>query len=326
MSALRLLRQLGVFVVVLLLADAAVRSYAHRHFLTPLKLERAIAAGDRCLVFSGGSDLQSALDVPLIAAAWHGARPACFADLSLGGTTPDVRFMALRRYLETPRRPSSLVVGFKGHDIADERELNPGHYFGNDASVFEWGRFSDLATYYPELSVTALDNTVRFGLLRLTAIGAHRQAAWIKLDMLEQSLGLVPRKTLNALGNVEAFRELEMESRSAALARRGQSRGAEFRLGTWSRRLVELAAAAGAQVSFVRLPGTSAAERAYFVDAAHERSFDDMMGRLARVHGGDYVNLAHAAWMNDALLVDGLHYAPSAARHISEALAQTLGH
>jgi len=322
----RLLRELAVVAVAFALVDGAVRHYARTHFVAPRKLAAALAAGDGCVVFSGGSDLQSALDVPLVAARWRGERPRCIADLSLGGTTPDVRFMAFRRYLEGPRRPATLVVGFKGHDLADERELDPGHYLGSDAAVYEWGRFSDLPAYYPTLSMKAVDNAVRFALMKATAIGAHRQAAWIKLDALEQRLGLVPKKEMNALGNVEAFRELEQEARSAALARRDQASGAGFRLAVWSSRLIDAAQAAGARVSFVRLPGTAASERAYFADAAHERRFDDFMAALAREHGGVYLELAHAPWMNDALLVDGLHYAPRAAELISEALANDLGH
>lgn len=324
-SLRRLLRQLAVFVGVLALFDLSVRRYVHRHFLTPRKLDAAIAAGDHCLVFSGGSDMQSALDVRLIASEWRGTRPDCFADLSLGGTTPDVRFMAFRRYLEASRRPAALVVGFKGHDIADERELDPGHYLGGDAVVYEWGHFADFAAYYPELTVTAADNAVRFALMSVTAVGANRQAAWIRLDQFEQALGIIPKKQTNSFGNVEAFRELEAEARAAALARHAQRGGAGFHLAVWAERLVDTAHAAGARVSFVRLPGTSASERAYFADAAHEHAFDELMSGLARDHGGKYVNLSHVPWMDDSLLVDGLHYGPSASRRLSEELAQELG-
>jgi hypothetical protein len=277
------------------------------------------------MAFSGGSDMESALDAGALRASMQEQAPRCVADLTFGGTSPDTRFMAFRRYVQAGRRPATLVLGFRGYDIAKDYPPSPGRYVGNDAAVYAWGSLADFETYYPRLSFSAADNALRFLLFQATAIGAQRQVFWQKLDLLEQRLGLIPKKATNALGNVEAFKELEADLRAQALTQHDAEHRAGFRLGVWPARLVATARAAGVrQVAFVRLPGSVASERADFPDAAREREFDAFMSALAREQGGTYVNLAHEAWMNDGLLIDALHYSPDGARLVSTAIGRAL--
>lgn len=322
--ARRLVRQLVAFVVLFGLIDTGIRWYARTHFITSRKVTTAVAAGDGCLAFSGGSDMQSALQLPTLEQSLGPGGP-CVADLALGGTSPDVRFMAFREYLAAPRRPSALVIGFKGHDVIDERDYAPGHYVGNDAAGYVWGSLADFSTYYPTLSFSALDNAFRFLLFQLTALGANRQTLWVRVDLLEQKLGLKPKLVTNELGNVQAFLEIEAEMRAAALANHEQRDPATYHLAVWHARLVEAARSAGVtRISFVQLPSSSAFERALFPDASRRRAFDDFMTRTADKYGGKFVDLTHEPWVEDSLLVDGLHYSPRGAALISEAIGRAL--
>jgi hypothetical protein len=325
-SAWRLVRQVLVCVVLIAAVDQSLRAYARGHFIPTRKLAAAVGAGEACVVFSGGSDMQSALEVATVERFWQGAKPPCLADLALGGTSPDVRFMAFREYVNAPRRPSGLVMGFKGHDVMDERNLSPGYHLGNDATVYEWGTLADFPLYYPHLSFAAFDNGFRFLLYKSSAIAAHRQTLWIRLELMQQRLGLKPKVETNALGNVEAFKEIEAQLRTAALANQTTMKNpAAYRLAAWPTRMVEAARRAGARVSFVRLPATKASELASFPDAGIERAFTAYMTRLAREHGGRYVDLSHEPWVEDSLLVDGLHYSPRGANLVSQALGRALG-
>jgi hypothetical protein len=269
--------------------------------------------------------MQSALELATVERFWRGDKAPCLANLALGGTSPDVRFMAFREYLSAPRRPSALVLGFKGHDVMDERNLSPGYHLGNDATVYEWGTLADLPLYYPRLSFAAFDNGFRFLLYKSSAIAAHRQTLWIRLDLLQQRLGLKPKVATNALGNVEAFKEIEAQLRTSALANQMMKNPAAYRLAVWPTRLVEAARRAGSLVSFVRLPATKASDRASFPDTAIERAFAAYMTRLAREHGGEFIDLSHEPWVDDSLVVDGLHYSPRGAALISQALGRALG-
>jgi hypothetical protein len=324
-SAWRLVRQVIVAVVLFATADQALRVYARAHFIPTRKLAAAVRAGDGCVVFSGGSDMQSALLVDTVQRSWQGSKAPCLADLALGGTSPDVRFMAFREYLSAGRRPSALVIGFKGHDVMDERELAPGYHLGNDATVYEWGTLADFPLYYPHLSFAAVDNAFRFLLYKASAIAAHRQTLWIRVDLLQQRLGLKPKLETNALGNVEAFKEIEAQLRTAALANQTTMRNpAAYRLAVWPTRLVEVARQAGSRVWFVRLPATKASERASFPDATIEKAFTAFMTRLAQENGGDFIDLSRDPWVDDALLVDALHYSPHGAELISQSLGRAL--
>jgi hypothetical protein len=315
---------LAAFALLLAALDRGYRSYAQHHFIAPLKFQAALRAGQSCLVFSGGSDMQSALDLATVEALWgKGTRP-CMADLTIGGTFPDVRFMAFRRYLAEGRRPSAIVIGFKGHEIVDRLELKPGYYLGSNAFAYEWGKFSDLTEYYPRPSFAALDNGLRFLLFRTTAIGAHRQALWQKLERFERHVGILPPLDENAFGNAQAFAELAAEQRAQALAARRHD-AAPYELELWPALLVDLAKRAGVNaISFVRLPTVAASERAYFPDPAVEDRFDRFVEELARAHGGQFINLSHEPWVNDSLLIDGLHYTEHGQALISRAVAERL--
>jgi hypothetical protein len=324
-SAWRLVRQIVVCVVLLAAADQTLRVYARGHFIPTRKLATAVRAGDGCVVFSGGSDVQSALVLATVERSWQGKAP-CLADLALGGTSPDVRFMAFREYVSAPRRPAALVIGFKGHDVMDERDLAPGYHLGNDAMVYEWGTLADWGLYYPHLSFAAFDNGLRFLLYKTSAIAAHRQTLWIRLDLLQQRFGLKPKLETNALGNVEAFKEIEAQLRTAALANQTTMKNpAAYRLAAWPTRLVDTARRAGSRIWFVRLPATKASDRASFPDPATERAFTDYMTRLGREHGGGFIDLSRHPWVDDSLVVDGLHYSSRGAELISQALGRALG-
>jgi hypothetical protein len=310
--------------VLLCSLEGLTRAYSARRFIPNQRLAAALNAGNGCVVFSGGSDMVSALDVPALLGAWQGAKPPCIADLAFGASSADMRFMAFRKYLAAGMKPAGIVLGFKGHALTDQVELKPGYYTGNNAAVFEWSKLADLGVYYPHLSFTAFDNSVRFLLFRATAIGAHRQWLWLKVNQLEQRFGLLPKTATNAFGNVEAFLELEAENRTAALAAREQQASASWHLTPWTAELVARAERAGVSVSFIRLPALSATERIYFHDAATERRFTSFVEDLARAHGGSYIDLAHAPWMRDSLLMDGLHYTPEGAALISHAVGAEL--
>jgi hypothetical protein len=316
-----LLLSFGVFALLFVLGNVAFRRYERTHFIPFRKLTAAVERGDGCVVFSGGSDMLTAIDLPTIAKHAKSGSPPCLADLTIGGGSPDVRFMAFRKYAAT-RRPAGLVIGFKGHDIVDAQASAPGYYFGNNAAIFEWGSLADLRTYYPEPSFAALDNAVRFFLFQHVAFGAYRQGIWLKVEMLEERLGMRPKLVKNALGDVQAFLELEANARAAALATRMTWQQADQRLAAWPAELVR--AAGDAHVSFVKLPARAVAERAYFADHAAEERFDAFVRRTAAEHGGTFVDLSHEPWVEDSLLVDGLHYAAKGTALISEALGRKL--
>jgi hypothetical protein len=97
-------------------------------------------------------------------------------------------------------------------------------------------------------------------------------------------------------------------------------------LARFNARLVEAVVRAGARsVYFVRLPALAATERAYFADERSEDIFNHFMQENAQRHHGKYVDLSQAAWMQDTLLLDGLHYSPVAAAHITAAVGDALG-
>jgi len=320
----RLRWQLLTLACVFFALEGLTRAYAARRFIPNQRLAAAVSSGDGCVVFSGGSDMVSALDLPSLLGAWQGT-PPCIADLALGAASPDIRFMAFREYLKAGRKPAEVVLGFKGHGLTDDPEYAPGYYTGNDAAVFEWGKLADFRIYYPRPSFTAFDNSLRFLLYRSTAIGAHRQWLWLKINQLEERFGLLPSSAKNRFGNVEAFRELEAETRQAMLAAREQQPTTNWQLMRWTAQFVAAAERAGvARVSFVRLPALAATERVYFRDADAEGRFTSFVSELARTHGGSYVDLARAPWVEDSLLTDGLHYTPRGAALISEALARAL--
>ena len=323
--ARRLRRQLLALAALLVALEAMTRAYSARRFIPNQRLAAALKAGNDCVVWSGGSDMVSALSAPDFLGAWHDERAPCLADLAFGATSADTRFMGFRKYLHDGGKPRSIVLGFKGHAITDNVELRPGYHTGNNAAVFEWGQFADLGRYYPRVSFTAFDNSLRFLLFRATAIGAHRQWLWLKVNQLEQRLGFLPKSSTNAFGNVEAFLELEAENRQAALATQDSQASLHWQLMPWTAALVAEAERAGVQhVSFVRLPALSATERVYFRDPAAENRFTAFVSELARAHGGTYVDLAHAPWMQDSLLMDGLHYKPAGATLISRAVGEAL--
>jgi hypothetical protein len=323
--ARRLRWQLLALAGVLVALEGMTRAYSARHFIPNQRLAAALEAGNRCVAWSGGSDMVSALDTPAFLSAWRDRPAPCVADLSLGATSADTRFMEFRRYVQQGGKPRALVLGFKGHAITDDVELRPGYHTGNNAAVFEWGKFSDLARYYPRVSFTAFDNSLRFLLFSVTAIGAHRESLWLKVNQLEQRLGLLPKSATNSFGNVEAFRELEAENRQAALASRDSQTSLHWQLMPWTAAFVAEAERAGVEhVSFVRLPALSATEGVYFHAAAAEGRFSSFVSDLARAHGGTYIDLAHAPWMHDSLLMDGLHYRPEGAALISRAVGEAL--
>ena len=135
-----------------------------------------------------------------------------------------------------------------------------------------------------------------------------------------------PRVATNALGNIQAFQEIEREMRVAALANAEQRDPQTYHLAAWPARLVGAARQAGVEhISFVKLPATTAFERAFFPDSAHRQGFEDFMGRLARHHGGQFIDLSQQPWVQDSLVVDGLHYSPQGATLISQALGRSLG-
>lgn len=318
----RLLKSCLAFLALFALANALVRAYERHRFIPFQRVGRAIAAGDGCTAFSGASDMLTALDLPTIAGNWGSGPPPCLADLSIGGGSPDVRFMAFREYARV-RHPAALVIGFKGHDIVDSQPYTPGYYVGNDAAVYEWGTLADLKTYYPRVSFAAFDNGLRFLLFRAFALGAYRQSLWLKVEALEERLGLLPKKVTNALGNVDAFLELEADARDRALATQHTWERDSRGLATWHGDLVR--AAGSARVSFVKLPARASVEQAYFADPASEARFDEFMRRLAAEHGGKFIDLSHAPWVEDSLLIDGLHYNARGRELISKELGRALG-
>jgi hypothetical protein len=325
----RALARLGTRVLfglgVLFALDLEVRVKGPHGFIPDRRLADAVQAGDGCTVFTGGSDMVSAIDATVLLSEWQSGAKPCVANLAIGGASPDIRFMAFRKYLREGRKPAAVVIGFKGHALSDELELKPGYYVGNDAAVFEWADLADLGTYYPELSFAALDNSLRFLLFRATALGARRQSLWLKVDQLEQRLGLVHKSATNAFGNIDAFLELEAENRAAAAAASQSQRFVEWRVMRWTAALIALAARSGvSQVSFVRLPALQATERAYFYDASSERRFGDFVTELAQKYDGTYIDLSHAPWMQDSLLTDGLHYSASGAAEVSHAVGRAL--
>ena len=321
----RLRRQLLLLAAVLFTLEGMTRAYTARRFIPNQRLAAALEAGDGCIVWSGGSDMVSALDAPALLAAWHGEKTPCVADLAIGATSADVRYMAFRRYVNAGRKPLGVVLGFKGHAITDNVELRPGYDTGNNAAVFTWGKLADLGVYYPHVSFAAFDNSLRFLLFRTTAIGAHRQWLWVKVSQLEQRFGLLPKSATNAFGNVQAFLELEAENRQAAESARNDQASENWALMPWTAALVAEVEREGAgQVSFVRLPALAATERVYFHDTGSEARFTSFVTAIARAHGGKYVDLAHSPWMHDSLLMDGLHYTPEGAALISQAVGAAL--
>jgi hypothetical protein len=316
--------ELLVFFALLGGIDTSVRRFAERRFIPFATLRSAVQQGDKCFVVTGGSDMQSAMKTSALEAALVPRAAPCVANLAIGGTLKDARFMAFRRYLSEGRTPAALLVGFKGYDVADEVPETPGYYVGSNAAVYAWGALADLKTYYPEWSFTAADNSFRFLLYRVTALGAYRQALWERVNALEERAGLRAPNLMNSFGYVKEFVALDETKRRVALTR--QRHGAQqWALARFNAELIHAAERAGvAAVHFVRLPALSATERAYFADAESKRSFDEFMQRTAASHHGRYIDLSHASWFEDSLLLDGLHYAPRGGALITEAVIEAL--
>lgn len=320
----RLWIQLLVFVTVLLALDGRVRSYGHRHFNSFLRLDQAVrdaaasTGPDRCIVLSGGSEMVSAVDAKELAAGLpaRGGTPPCIADLSIGATYVDVRFMALREYLGQGGKLDTLVLGFRGLAIAESPDLAPGYYLGNNSALYDWSILRDLGIYYQRPSFEAIDNSIRVTLLRQTAIGANRQAFWSRVNAIELGLGMRPRVATNRFGVVDEFLKIADEQPHARMT--------TWWLGRWYAEILRLADSCHARVFFVRLPGLARAEQAYFADAESRASFDHFVDGIAREHGGRLVDLSAEPWVDDSLLIDGLHFDARGATLISRALGAAL--
>lgn len=324
MSSWRLSIQLVVFAILLLALDAMVRSYGQRHFNPFVKLNAALERGvnapaaDPCIVLSGGSEMASAMDERELAAALvsHGVGTACVADLSIGGASIDVRFMALRAYVRRGGRLDTLVLGFRGSAVADASELAPGYYVGNNAAVYDWSTLGDLATYYRRPSFAAIDNAVRLALFRWTSIGANRQAFWARVDALESSVGLRPKVATNRFGVVDEFMKMAVAAPPAATT--------DWHLGRWYVQILDLAASRRARVVFLRLPALARAEQSSFGSPGSRRSFDAFVERIARGGDGRYVDLSTRPWVEDSLIIDGLHFNARGAQLVSRSLGDAL--
>ncbi len=321
----RLWPQLLAFAIALVVIDRAVHAYALRHANGLVRVEQALQSSAlatpaaQTIVLSGDSDMESAIDTGEILAglAARGVTNQRLANLALGGTDADVRFMALREYLERGGKMDTLVLGYRGTEPADDEPLRPGSYTGNNAVVFTWGRFGDLAIYHPHASFAAVDDALRFTLFRATAIGANRQALWAKVTRAEARLGMRPFGATNAYGVVAEFSKL-------AEAHDAPAQTTAWALGRWYRAIVSLAASHGARITFVRLPALKRSEQTYFANDESRRAYDALLEGVAGAHGGRRVDLSAEPWVGDWLIVDGLHFTNRGAALVSRAMGEAL--
>jgi hypothetical protein len=320
----RLWVQLLVCALALFVLDRTVRSYGHRHFNSFLRLDKAVreaataTGGDPCIVLSGGSETVSAIDEKELAAVLlaRGVKASCIADLSIGATYVDVRFMALREYVGRGGKLDTLVLGFRGLALVDSPDLTPGYYLGNNAALYDWSTMRDLATYYRRPSFEALDNSLRVALLRQTSIGANRQAFWARVNAIEIGVGMRPSVLTNRFGVVDEFMKIADEQPHV--------HASTWQIGRWYAEILRVAKDHHARVFFAKLPALKRAEEAYFTSAESRASFDTFVDTVARENGGRLIDLSAEPWMEDSLLIDGLHFDARGATLVSRALASAL--
>src|SRR6188768_1458224 len=126
------------------LIDFGYGRYATHHFVPNMTLQKAEAAGTRCLVTLGDSRMSAGIDAPSLTTALRaGAIESCVAPLAIGALSISGQAMALRRLMHDLGVPRWVVLGASAGTLLEENSPDPSAFFGNRAAELAWSDSSD---------------------------------------------------------------------------------------------------------------------------------------------------------------------------------------
>jgi hypothetical protein len=310
--------------VVLFGAELGMRRYVAGRFIPAVTFERAVAAGDGCIVTVGDSRMVAGVRAKVLESELGrlGA-PACVAELAIGAGTIEVQHVAVRRYLARDRRPKLFVVGVSPESIlSDEVPPEPASFVGNQAVVLGWSELRDVTLLYPGFPKSHFDSGLRFLLTGSTALGSYASLVWAKVGAAQDRLAGAEIGPTNQFGQVSAMRDFAEQLRKHAVQRLPRFPAhsplhpaflamlAHFERAQAPFLLVEVPTPPGHRDTLHRFPETR------LVRAA--------VSALARDAGGVFVVRPDASDFGNAFFPDGLHLGPDGAEMFSSSLAATV--
>jgi hypothetical protein len=319
----RLAVALLVFVTGVVGFDISFGVYAKRHFLPHQKLLAAIAAGDRCLVYTGDSRMVAATDAPALTKALS-ERVPCVTDLSLGGTTIVEQALALREYLDAGRRPAYVLVGYSGDALLQHGSPPLDDLAGNRAAALLWSQSHDVLALYPGFPRAHLDEGLRFSVRRATYSGSLISLIWGKLHPLQDRVAGVSEGARNRFGRIDAMQDLgekfRLQARQTFAAL--EARGAPSEFDPFFEEILDRAHSMGVPVLVAEVP-MQAGYRSVLRDMpSYLRMKSRLQRRLEQVGGALLV--VDLDGFDDSAFEDGLHVGEAGAERYTRALASSM--
>ncbi|HVA22939.1 MAG TPA: hypothetical protein VMW62_00935, partial [Chloroflexota bacterium] len=300
--------------------------YGPRHFLPERKMAAALQQGPGCVVFTGDSRVQAALEPAVVrdTLAAHNVT-ACVADLSMGGVGIDGQAAAIRHYLARTR-PRMIVVGLAVATLLrPTQEPDPGDLIGSNAVSLLWAKPGDAARRYPDASSLAqLDQRARFLLAASMPLGIYEWRLWFDAQQLQARIAAQPKRPVNQFGAFDDMVNFALELSGAtkdrfdALARSGIPIDWQRQQDPFFTMLEQDLAGDRVPLVLVRVPMVSSMRQAVATSAV----MGDYLTYLSKSH--PVLDLSALPGLPDAGLPDNLHVSKAGAKLFSTTVAEQL--
>jgi len=300
-----LLLRFAIAFTVLVAVELSYGARVRKSFIPERTFAAAAAEGDDCVLTLGDSRMVAGVSSELLASELRREQSArCHAGLAIGGGDIVAHYFALRRYLETGRRPKLVVLGTTLESML-EKDAPPETLIGNQAVVLGWSRPADVSLLYPGFPAERFDHGFRFLAMRPLATTAYGSLAWARVQALQDGIVGKADGRANQFGLVA-----DMQALARSLKKDVEERISGFpervSLHPALPRLFSLAAARGVPTLLVELPMPSS-YRAALERADRAPRLRAAARELVTRSGGTMVDLGHPIWLVDEFFDDGLH-------------------
>ena len=306
------------------LIDFGYGRYATHHFVPNMTLQKAEAAGTRCLVTLGDSRMAAGIDAPILTTALRaGAIETCVAPLAIGALPISGQAMALRRLMHDLGVPRWVVLGASAGTLLEENSPDPSAFFGNRAAELAWSDSSDIYRYYPRFPFADLDRGVRFWFARSNALTTYASATWIKTQALQDRLvGNRPETQRNRFGSLKDMQALLGSFRDQATQALAAPNGG-YRLNPWFELVRSLVHHSGARLIVLEVPMPASYRREVLDSSAGRRYRGWLESQLAR-SGDAFLDMSAPRSIHDRDFADGIHLDKDGAKAFSSDLGEKL--